>query len=169
MKDDRDAVAIDEWPPDHPRWPEVLAAVAALGQEGWVAATAPWRRSAHLLVVLDGGAVAGFLRFVVQEIGPELARPPVRLGDHLLTEAQVLAFGVLPVFRGRGLGRALQEAVIARALQLGCHQVRSHSGGANAENHHLKLSLGFGVHPIVRGEDSTGAYFILPLGGRQRE
>jgi len=161
-------VTIGEWPTDHPRWPEVLTAVADLGQADWVAANAPWHRSAHLLVALDGGVVAGFLRFVVQEIGPELGRPPVMLGDRPLIEAKVLAFGVLPAFRGRGLGRALQEAVIARALQLGCHQVRSHSGGANAENHQLKLSLGFGVHPILRGEDTTGAYFILPLGGRQR-
>ena len=153
---------------DYLRWPEVLAAVAALGQGGWVAAAAPWHRSAHLLGALDGGAVAGFLRFVVQEIGPELDRPPVMLGDRALTEAKVLAFGVLPAFRGRGLGRALQEAAIARARQLGCHQVRSHSGGANTENHQLKLSLGFGIHPIVRGEDTTGAYFILPLGGRHR-
>jgi GNAT superfamily N-acetyltransferase len=168
VKEIHGAVTIEEWPPGHPRWPEALAAVAALGQEGWVAADAPWHRSAHLLVALDGGAVAGFLRFVVQEIGPELDRPPVTVGDRVLTEAKVLAFGVLPASRGRGLGRALQEATIARAAELGCHQVRSHSGGSNLANHRLKLSLGFGVHPIVRGEDTLGAYFILPLAGRQR-
>ncbi|HEY8602331.1 MAG TPA: GNAT family N-acetyltransferase [Thermomicrobiales bacterium] len=168
MQDDRGVVTIDEWPPDHPRWPEVLAAVAALGQEAWVAATAPWHRSAHLLVALHGGALVGFLRFVVQAIGPELGRPPVILDGQTLTEAKVLAFGVLPESRGRGIGRALQEAVIARATELGCHQVRSHSGGSNVANHRLKLSLGFGIHPIVRGEDTTGAYFILPLGGRRR-
>ena len=169
MRDDAGAVAIAEWEPDHPRWPEVLAAVAALGQADWAAASAPWHRSAHLLVAQGDGAVAGFLRFVVQEIGPELDRPPVMLDERTLTEAKVLAFGVLPAFRERGIGRALQEAAIARAARLGCHQVRSHSGGANTANHRLKLSLGFGVHPIVRGEDTTGAYFVLPLRGYQRE
>ena len=73
MPDDGIAVCIEEWSPDQARWPEALAAVAALGQEGWVAADAPWHRSAHLLVALEGASVGGFLRFVVQEIGPELA------------------------------------------------------------------------------------------------
>jgi GNAT superfamily N-acetyltransferase len=169
MRDDTGTVVIAEWEPGHPRRPEVLAAVAALGQADWTAASAPWHRSAHLLVAQEDGSVAGFLRFVVQEIGPELDRPPVMLDDRPLIEAKVLAFGVLPTFRERGIGRALQEAVIARAARLGCYQVRSHSSGANAANHRLKLSLGFGVHPIVRGEDTTGAYFILPLRGHRRE
>ncbi len=116
-----DAVTIAAWRPYHARWPEVLAAAAALGQEGWVVATAPWHRSAHLLVAQEGGALAGFLRFVVQAIGPDLDRPPVMLGDRPLTAAKVLACGVLPACRGRGIGRALQEAAIARAARLGCH------------------------------------------------
>jgi GNAT superfamily N-acetyltransferase len=168
MGDDMDTLTVAEWQPDHPRWSEALAAVAALGQSDWTAASAPWHRSTHLLIAQQDGEIAGFLRFVVQEIGPELDRPPVMVDDRPLIEAKVLAFGVLPAFRRRGIGRALQEAMIARAAQLGCYQVRSHSSGTNTANHRLKLSLGFGVHPIVRGEDTTGVYFILPLGSRRR-
>lgn len=164
MQDDTGAIAIVEWDPRHERWDELLAAVAALQQTAWVAVSAPFHRSSHLLVALQGRIIAGFLRFVVQEIGPELDRPPVLFGGHPLSEAKILAFGVLPTFRRRGIGRALQTAAIERAAQLGCYQVRSHSGGTNDANHRLKLSLGFGVHPVVRGEDTTGVYFVLPLG-----
>ncbi len=159
------AIAIAEWDRRHERWEELHAAVAALRQEGWIATgAAPYRRSSHLLVALRDGAVAGFLRFVVQEIGPELDRPAVLFGGRPLTEAKILAFGVLPDFRRLGIGRALQVAAIEQARGLGCYQVRSHSSGKNSANHQLKLSLGFAVHPIVRGEDTTGVYFILPLG-----
>ena len=46
---------------------------------------------------------------------------------------------------------------------MGCYQIRSHSSGDNQANHYLKLSLGYGVHPIIRGEDQRGVYFVLPL------
>lgn len=157
---------IEEWVSSHPRWGELAEAVAELGQEAWIAATAPFHRSAHVLVAVRGGVVAGFLRFVVQEIGPELDRPPLAFAGQPLIEAKILAFGVLPAFRRQGIGLALQRAAIARGRALGCHQVRSHSGGTNGANHRLKLSLGFGVHPIVRGDDTGGVYFILPLGER---
>ena len=163
MPDDGAATAIVEWDAAHARWGDVLAAVATLQQTDWFVAAAPIHRSAHALVALDDGAIAGFLRFVVQELGPDLDRPAVRLHGRPLVEAKVLAFGVLPPFRRRGIGRALQLAGIRRAAQLGCHQVRSHSSGANDANHQLKLSMGFGVHPIVRGEDTTGVYFVMPL------
>ena len=154
---------IAEWHPDHPRWPELRGIIADLGQADWVAATAPYHRSSHLLVALVDDAIGGFLRFVVQPIGPELGRPPFFLAGEALSEAKVLAFASLPAFRRQGIGRALQEALIERAAALGCHQIRSHSGGSNAANHELKLALGFAVHPIIRGDDTLGAYFLLPL------
>lgn len=163
MTSDGGAITIAEWGPQHERWDETLALVAELQQADWVATIAPWHHSSHLLVAFRDGAVAGFLRFVVQEIGPELDRPPILFDGRPLTEAKILAFGVLPAFRRQGIGRRLQEAAIERASRLGCYQVRSHSSGANGENHRLKLALGFGVHPIVRGEDTAGVYFILPL------
>lgn len=158
-----ESLTIVEWHADHPRWSELQGIIADLGQASWAEATAPYHRSSHLLVALVGEAIAGFLRFVVQPIGPELDRPPVTLDGRELSEAKVLAFATLPKFRRRGIGRALQEATIERATAFGCHQIRSHSGGGNAANHRLKLALGFGIHPIVRGDDSGGAYFVLPL------
>ena len=44
-----------------------------------------------------------------------------------------------------------------------CYQVRSHSDGYRKANHHLKLSLGFAVHPVVRCNDREGVYFVMPL------
>ena len=55
---------------------------------------------------------------------------------------------------------------IAKASEL--FQIRSHSGGESAANRALKLSTGFGVHPITRNGDSEGAYFILPLSALTR-
>ncbi len=86
-----------------------------------------------------------------------------------LLEAKILAFGVLPAYRRRGIGRALQEAALSEAVRLGCYQVRSYSGGNNGENHRLKLAMGFGVHAVIRGEDREGVYFILPLAGWRRD
>ena len=77
--------------------------------------------------------------------------------------AKVLAFGVLPAWRRRGIGRALQQAAIAAARARGCYQVRSRSSGDAVANHQLKLSLGFGVHPIVAENDDRAAYYVLPL------
>ncbi len=80
-----------------------------------------------------------------------------------LVEAKVLAFGVLAPYRRRGIGRALQQEALQRTRAQGCYQLRSHSGGDHLKNHQLNLSMGFGVHPVVRGADRHGVYFVLPL------
>ena len=160
---DDEAVTIAEWDRGHGRWPELMQLVAELGQSAWVSFAADFHRSSHLLVATHEQAVAGFLRFVVQEIGSDDGRPAVTFHGRPLTEAKVLAFGVVPAYRRQGIGRALQLAAIDHATRLGCYQVRSHSSGYNTANHRLKLSLGFGVHPVVRGDDTAGVYFILPL------
>jgi GNAT superfamily N-acetyltransferase len=155
---------VEEWTPIHPRWNDLLAAVEAQDQSEWVSFTADFHISSHVLVVLASERIAGFLRYVVQQIGPDMGCPPVTFDGKPLTEAKVLAFAVDSAYRRNGFGRALQEDVVRRAREAGCYQVRSHSSGSNEANHRLKLSMGFGVHPIVRGEDDKGAYFILPLG-----
>ena len=99
----------------------------------------------------------------MQSIGPDAGCPAVVLDGRELIEAKVNAFGVEPGARRQGIGTALQLAVIERARSLGCRQVRSHSGGDHPANHRVKLRLGFGVHPIVRGDDTAGCYFVLPL------
>ncbi|HEY3474745.1 MAG TPA: GNAT family N-acetyltransferase [Anaerolineales bacterium] len=156
-------ISAEEWYPHHARWSDLLAVVAQLHQDDWFTFTAEWHYSSHVLVAQHGTEIAGFLRFVVQEIGPDADCRPVQWKGENLREAKVIAFGVLPAQRGRGIGRKLQEALREQAEALGCYQIRSHSSGDNQANHRLKLSLGYGVHPIVRGDDRGGVYFILPL------
>ena len=156
-------ITIEEWTPQHARWPELLELVGQLNQMEWLTFNAEWHASSHVLVALRGVDILGFLRFVLQDIGPDADCPPVQWKGKNLQEAKVLAFGVLPSQRRQGIGRKLQEALQSKAQAAGCYQIRSHSGGDNLANHQLKLSLGYGVHPIVRGEDQRGAYFVLPL------
>ncbi len=157
------AITIAEWDQGHGCWPELMRIVAELGQSAWVTFAADFHHGSHLLVATHEQATAGLLRFVVQEIGADEGRPAVTFGGRPLTEAKVLAFGVVPACRRRGIGRALQLAAIDHATRLGCYQPRSRSSGHNTANHQLKLSLGFGVHRVVRGDDTTGVYFVMPL------
>lgn len=156
-------VTIEEWTSDHPRWSALLGVVEAQGQSDWLVFHAGWHAGSHVLVAHEAGNVVGFLRYVRQEIGPDAGCPPVELDGVPLTEAKVIAFGVDPARRGEGVGSALQHALLRAAKDQGCYQVRSHSGGEHTANHHLKLMLGFGVHPIVRGDDTRGVYFVMPL------
>jgi len=154
---------IEEWNDTHPRWEELGSFIAAQGQTNWVNFKADFHKSSHLLVARQGDQMTGFLRYVIQEIGPDMDCLPVLLDGVPLTEAKVLAFAVDPAYRRQGIGRALQEALLDRARAAGCYQVRSHSGGSNEANHQLKLAMNFGVHPAVRGEDNRAVYFIMPL------
>ena len=156
-------IIIDEWTPTHDRWSELLNLVTQLDQMEWFTFTREWHLSSHVLVAQRGSEIVGFLRFVLQDIGPDMDCPPVAWKGENLREAKVLAFGVLKSLRRQGFGRMLQEALRERAHEVGCYQIRSHSSGDNVENHQLKLSLGYGIHPIIRGDDRRGVYFILPL------
>jgi GNAT superfamily N-acetyltransferase len=156
---------IEEWNATHARWPELLAVIAEQDQTGWADFSADFHWSTHMLVALEEARIAGFLRYVVQPIGPDAGCPPLALAGRVLTEAKILAFGVAPERQRRGIGRALQLRCIGDASERGCYQVRSHSGGDHPANHQLKLALGFGVLPIVRGDDTRGAYYVLPLVG----
>lgn len=155
--------AINEWDGAHPRWPDLMELVARLKQTDWVNANYEWHRSSYMLVAQRDSEIAGFLRFVVQDIGAEDDHDPVTLDGSVLSEAKVLAFGVAPAYRRQGVGRVLQEQTLQHAARLGCYQLRSHSSGQNDANHRLKLAMGFAVHPIIRGEDRGGVYFIMPL------
>lgn len=154
---------IERWSHTHPRFTELRHVIDAEKQTNYLEFTAPWHESSHVLVALQNADIIGFLRFVVQEIGPDNELPPVLMNGASLTEAKVIAFGVTEPARGQGVGRALQLAGIAWARDLGCYQVRSHSDGVRHVNHNLKLSLGFAVHPIRRGDDKRGVYFVMPL------
>jgi GNAT superfamily N-acetyltransferase len=156
-------VSTERWPADHPRFDELCQIIASEQQTRLFTFTADWHLSSHTLVVLHGTTIVGFLRFVVQEIGPDNEQPAVYLNGVALIEAKIVAFGVIADARNRGVGRTLQQAAISWARELYCYQIRSHSDGWRKVNHHLKLSLGFAVHPIIRGDDQEGAYFIMPL------
>ena len=145
------------------RWLAGQALGETLGQSNWLSFSAEWHLSSHLLVAMVDERTLGFLRFVIQTIGPDMECPAVLVNGAALTEAKILAFGVAPEWRKQGVGRALQEAAILHARALGCYQVRSHSSGDADANHRLKLAMGFAIHPIVRGEDNQGCYFLLPL------
>jgi len=154
---------IEEWDDHHPRFPALMGFIQREGQSDWATFNADWHQSSHLLVARRGQTLVGFLRFVIQPIGPDADCPPIQFQGGNLLEAKVLAFAVDEAYQRQGIGRQLQETLIQRAQALGCHQIRSHSGGDQLANHHLKLALGYGIHPIVRGADKRGAYFILPL------
>ena len=157
------ALVIEEWTAEHPRWAELLGVAEQERQSAWVAAHHAWHRSTHMLVATRGTTIVGFLRFVTQVIGEDDELEPVMLDGTALLEAKVLAFGVPLEHRRRGIGRALQEHGLVAAQQLGCYQVRSYSSGSHSANHRLKLCMGFGVYPVERGDDRRGTYFIMPL------
>lgn len=141
---------VEAWDEQHTRWNELLEVVETLHQSSWVSASFAWHRSSHMLVARKDGTISGFLRFVVQPIGLEDDHAPIVFDNNELTEAKILAFGVVPACLRQSIGRTLQRQAAQRAYQLGCYQVRSHSSGHNSANHHLKLAMGFGVHPDVR-------------------
>lgn len=152
---------LEEWPETHPGWPALMECVQAEGQVNWVNFSAGFHRSSHMVVALWNEEVIGFLRLVTQEIGPDMDTPAILYRGEALIEAKVLAFGVKPAYRRQGIGRALQKAAIDLARRLGCYQLRSYSNDEHEANHHLKLSMGFGVQ--IREDDRAGVYFIMPL------
>lgn len=160
---DTEYISIEEWNSTHPLWDRLMEVVIEQGQYDWFTFNADWHQSSHLLVAHQEQNVLGFLRFVVQEIGPDSDCPPIQFDGENLREAKVLAFAVRETYRRLGIGRALQEHLIEFAKASGVFQIRSHSSGDNVANHQLKLALGYGVHPIIRDRDRKGAYFILPL------
>lgn len=138
-------------------WQQVWPVVESLSQQRYVQVRAGHFRSSHLLAALVKGQPVGFLRFVVQRLGEDEGRPSIVFRDQTLYEAKIIAFGVLPEERNRGIGRSLQQEAMRRAEALNCCQVRSRSDYGNDANYHLKLSLGFGIQPSLE-DDSV--YFV---------
>jgi len=154
---------IEPWKPDHPSWQDLQQLISDLGQYDWVSFQADWHIHSQIIVASEDARPVGFLRFVVQAIGPDADCSPLAISGEPLVEAKILAFGVLPDRRRRGIGRRLQIAAIESSRALGCYQVRSYSDGHHPENHRLKLALGFCAHPVMRPNGKEGVYFIFPL------
>ena len=157
-----DDFRIAEWDHIHPRWPDVLKFFDGF-QDGLPQVIRGYdQRDSRILVASTQTEIVGVLRLIVIPIGPNVHLPAVNIKGRELLEAKVMNFFVLPGFRHRGIGVRLQEAAISLARSLDCYQLGSFSDSHNAENHMLKLSMGFAVRPESRGQ-AHGLYFIMPL------
>ncbi len=154
---------IEKWDDTHPRWSELNQLAVAVEQDRWLTIKFDWHLSTHVLVALQNDEVVGFLRFDRQEIGSDMERPSVTHNTKPLIEAKVMAFAVAESHRNQGIGRALQNAALHEAKRQDCYQLRSFSNGKKEVNHHLKISMGFGIHPHVRKDDNRGVFFVMPL------
>lgn len=153
---------VEEWTEEHPRWNELIQAIAEQNQTHWAFDPFFEQFSRHFMVALKEGKVVGFLMFVVWEIGPhDRNSPPIQFKGTTLTEAKVIAFGVQEAHRRQGVGSTIQEQTIKRAKELGCYQLRSVSGNDHSENYQLKLSMGFALEPMER--DTPSVAFVMPL------
>lgn len=156
---------IEEWDESHPRWEEFLRSLETVApdQVPFVVGNYYRQYACYLLIALQDGQMAGFLRFAVQPIGPEAKCPPLQLNGVPLYEAKIHVFAVYPEYRNQGIGTRLQKQAICRARELGCYQLASYSSYSRTANYHLKLSLGFAVQPEVHGDNERGSYFLMPL------
>ena len=161
-------LSIEELTADHPDWQDFVTLVKDVNQDGWAFNPYFEQFSRYFLAAKQDGAIVGFLMFVVWDIGPhDRDHPPIQIHGKTLKEAKILAFGVKKEYRRQGIGRALQEYTIKQAKLFDCYQVRSVSSENYAENHQLKLSMGFAVEPMERDEKCLA--FVMPLRSPHRQ
>lgn len=157
-------ISIEEWEESHQGWDDLAAIVESLGQTRWVYNSVfDWHLSRHIYVAVSDGRPVGFILMIVQYIGDDEKHDRFEVDGKPLTEAKVLAFGVRADLRRHGIGQQLQLHAMDRALNKGCYQFRSRSDGDAIENHALKTSMGFAIHPANRGNDTRSAFFVMPL------
>lgn len=154
---------IELWETDHLRWQELAQMTEEHDHRYYLDVHFEWHLEHFWFVALVDDEIAGLLHYARQYIGDDDDCQRVVLNGESLTEGKVMGFVVVEKFRRRGIGRTLQTHAINHARQIGCYQLRSHSGGDKHANHQLKLSMGFTVHPTIRRDDNAGAYFIMPL------
>lgn len=164
MSSESNAVVVERWSSDHPRWRDLMALpdVIDLNLE---AKTQYWHLGTFTLVALKGDEIVGVLRFWTQQIGVDEDKPVFEVGGEPAIEAKVVTLHVVERHRRQGIGRRLQLEAVRWARELGCYQIRSRSPYASRGNHAMKAALGFGVSPgrnTVDGDRDT-AFFVLPL------
>ncbi len=67
-------------------------------------------------------------------------------------------------YRGRGVGRALVEALVDAAREMGYHRVQVHTAKFLTEALGLYRDLGFEVLPSPEGEDDPEMFMALEIG-----
>ncbi len=155
---------VARWDSSHPRWPDLLQTSIELGEGADLEAKMEdYHLGLYSVVAFTPASVVGYLRFWTQQIGIDEDKPPCFLNGQSLFEAKAATFAVRPEYRRQGIGRRLQIEAIEWARELGCYQLRSRSPYSSAENHALKLSMGFAIQPAVQAEATPTAYFMLPL------
>lgn len=147
---------------DHTLWLELIGMACQINpkKEQWLTDVMDYHLSDCILIAIEHKKIIGFIRFTVRKIGAEKARPPMIFNNRVLTEAYVETFGVSASERNRGIGRLLQESAMREAQTRSCYQFRSKSAYRSKVNYHLKISLGFTIHPHHKEQS---VYFIKAL------
>ena len=156
------AYQIIEFEHGHKIWNALLEAATTIGEATVKQLTMEmdWIQSNHILVAVSDDRPVGVLRLVTQRLGEDEDRPPIVFRGETLIEGKVITFGVVPAYRRRGIGRALQEKAAELAREKGCYQLRSRSWYHSQANFHLKISMGSGIQPSLT-DDSV--YFVIVL------
>lgn len=144
-----------------PRFAELQRlANQVLGQDRYIAREYPLATETLLFGAFDVHRCVGFLLLLIQVVGSDAGRPPVRVGNTVITEGYVEAFGVAPDQRRNGIGRLMQNTAINYARRAGCYQMRSRSPVTSVENYAMKLGMGYVLHP---SDENDSYYFLLKL------
>lgn len=155
------AIVIREVAADSVAYNAVVVVAEQLDQARYIPARESYAERSILLAAFVDGVCVGFLRFLIAVIGRDAQRPPIHdAAGAPLTEGYVEAFGVLPAFRWRGIGEALQQHAIDTCRASGCYQIRSRSPVSSVENYALKLKMGYAIHP---SHENDSYYFIKTL------
>lgn len=161
---------IEHFSGSHSLWPEYRAHLDRARMVRWGVADdgQPLANTCYLGAVVEG-EVVGHLSLRRQPLTTPAADgqlpSPVQLFEGVtLEELFVQTFAVDDSRRRQGYGRALQQAALQLAGDLGVYQLRSWSSADHPENYALKLGLGFAVCPAVydtpNGLKVGGVYFI---------
>ncbi|MDX1690236.1 MAG: GNAT family N-acetyltransferase [Acidimicrobiia bacterium] len=145
-----------------PCWRRLVAVAAEVEQEEWLLADHETAFDETVLGAFAGEEVIGFLRSVVQVAGADRGVPAVTIGGREMLETIVLAYGVLPGWRRRGVGRLLLRRATDQAVDDGSHQIRAHPRGGDAVDHQLRMAIESGGRRARRGADGGGVYYLLP-------
>ncbi len=160
---------IEQFSRDDHRWAAYRAHLDRARMARWAVTSdgQPLAQTYYLGVMVEQ-AVVGHLSLLRQPLclpaAGDQPGAPLRLDGTPLDELFVQTFAVDTEHRRRGYGRALQQAALRLAHDLGVYQLRSWSSDDHPENYALKLRLGFAACPALYETDNglkvSGIYFV---------